>query len=152
MLLLRTSLTKKWPPRQDKLHFHRNRFSLSSGFGCFNPCIVLEKSVFTLPSFDMSWATRFTLPTKSFTNSLADWFVPCKSEKKLITNKKKDLRRASKSCSIFFQDCNKLICLVDFHECSWQFSQFFESGASQVFFVVLLHPLFSFHYQGRHTK
>ena len=74
-------IQKKWPPRQDKSHFHRKRFSFSSGFACFNPCIVMEKSVFPLPSFNMSWVTRFTFPNKSFINSLANWFVPCKSEK-----------------------------------------------------------------------
>ena len=99
-----------------------------------------KSQFFPLPSFDMSWITRF--PTKSFINSLANWFVPCKSEKNELQIQKEDLQRASKSLFLRLQQIDlsggfPCMLLVTFSLLRiWRF------------LVVSLHPLFSFDNQG----
>ena len=61
-----------------------------------------KSQFFPLVTFDMSWVTRLIFPNKSFIK-LANWFVPCQSEKKGLKIQKEDLPRASKSCTVFFK-------------------------------------------------
>ena len=52
-----------------------------------------KSQFFPLITFDMSWVTRLIFPNKSFIK-LANWFVPCQSEKK-EKNQIEDLHRAT---------------------------------------------------------
>ena len=143
MLLLRTTLTKKSPRYpQDKTNYMLTK----TDFLFHQDLLVLilvsywKSQFFPLPSFDMSWITRF--PTKSFINSLANWFVPCKSEKNELQIQKEDLQRASKSLFLRLQQIDlsggfPCMLLVIFSLLRiWRF------------LVVSLHPLFSFDNQG----
>ena len=94
-------------PSQSSDHQDKTNYILTETNSLFHQDLLVlilvsywKSQFFPLITFDMSWVTRLIFPNKSFIK-LANWFVPCQSEKK-EKNQIEDLHRASKFCTVFF--------------------------------------------------
>ena len=89
---------------QDKKNyiFTGTDFLFSSGSTCFNPCIVLEKSVFSSSIIWHGLHYMFYFPKQEFHKFTCKQVPSLQIWKNELQIKKEDLHRASKSCTALF--------------------------------------------------